>query len=187
MQRIDVEEGLVKIGDHFLPGIFKRLRVDGQLKIDAAETASKSGEKHQVHGWEKKEIVFEIQLIPEEDGSKNAHEKLREIEAIFKRMDEQGKPIPYRIINTHTRARGIDQVYFSAMGSEETNQNNILLAILQFREFSPPELDVNKREAAAGASSQTSAAGQNQPGIRDERAPAGWGRFATGMRSGAGQ
>lgn len=159
--RLTFEDGIITLGDDLIPGIVRRVSVNGAVKFDTAKPDGMSGDVRTPMGWKDSEIVVamdllsDIQMAPYEDGD-TCYDKLAALDAIFKGSDNGSNPKIYTMTNSHTLARGIDEVIFCGLTSAETDRDDMLRVILQFAEFRPysqqKESRVTLSDAAAGSS-----------------------------------
>ena len=147
---LTIEHGQVSLGGSIAPGEFVSMDVSNFVRLDRAEVDSLSGKKKVAMGWEDSMITIELSLLSDEKST--CYKKLEVLNGIFKGMNSNKAPKIYDIANPHVAARGIDQVVFRCLKSWETNEDDTLIATLEFEEYEPPTVPPEKRQAAADSS-----------------------------------
>ncbi|MCP3942221.1 MAG: hypothetical protein GY710_12145 [Desulfobacteraceae bacterium] len=143
---LSIEHGQVSLGNQMVPGTLVSMNIDGTVRFDDAKVDNQSGTKKTPMGWDDSAISLEMML--QSDDSGNCYEKLSKLNSIFKGLDNKSNPKIYEIINAHTLSRGIDQVVFKALGSAETNEDDVILITLAFDEHNPPQIPAEVRASA---------------------------------------
>lgn len=160
--RLSFENGIVKLADTALPGILRRISVQGAVKFDTAEPDGCSGKVRTPMGWDDSEVAItmdllsDIQMAPYEE-NESCYDKLEALDKIFKGSDNGANPKIYTLLNSHSLARGVDQVVFSSLSSRETDRDDVVQVQLRFAEHRPysvtRESRVTLSDAAVGSSS----------------------------------
>jgi hypothetical protein len=153
---LSFEHGEIRLAGVLLPGVLKNLSVRGQVRFDEAERDGLSGTARIPMGWEDSDIVATVELLSDEES--NCYDKLVELDANFKGTDNGANPAIYTVANEHLAARNIDRVIFNGFESQETDEDDVILAILSFVEHIPV---ITKTEERAIASD--TAAGETTP------------------------
>lgn len=190
------EHGEVRLGKKLVPGVLKSLSIAGLVRFDEAKPDTMSGKVKTPHGWEDSDIHIELELVtdddffPKRDGKKTTcYDKLASLSAIFRGQDNGGDPKVYDVINTHARARGIDQVVFAGLDSRETDEDDVIVASLKFVEHNPPAQKKEKQivvsDKAKGGNTTpkaTTAKPVQNKAIMEDPGP-----LAAGWKAGIGQ
>ena len=132
---LSFDDGLVKLGDTTLPGIYRRSDVRGQVTYDEAEQDGLSGKVKTPTGWEDADARIVLDLLSDDDST--CYDKLQEIHEIFTGVDSGGNPVVLGVQNSHLLARGINEVVFDGLSSRDTDRNDIVQATLTFKEHKP--------------------------------------------------
>jgi len=154
---LSFEYGEIRLSGTLLPGILKNLSVRGQVRFDEAEQDGLSGKVKVPMGWEDADITITVELLSDEKS--NCYDKLAELNASFKGADNGANPMVYSVSNGHLTARDIDQVVFNGLESQETDEDDVMLAVLSFVEHIPV---ATKSEERVVASDQVT--GETTPG-----------------------
>ena len=141
------EDGEVRIGDVLLPGILRTQMVSAGIRFDRAERDKMSGKSKTPQGWEDADIKLTLDLICDDAG--DCYVKLTAINKLFKSTDKGANPKVYQVTNRHLRARGVTKVIFSGLDSNETDDDDVIQAVLAFSEHIP---SVTKKEKQVNAS-----------------------------------
>lgn len=136
MKQITFEDGLIRLNGEELPGILQSLRVDGKVRYDEQKVDGSSGKKKTPQGWEDQTVVIGLVLTTEEES--DCYDKLDKITPYFKKPDAKANPQIYTIINRHTQTRGIRQVLFDRLESNESSASDEIRVTLGFTEHNPP-------------------------------------------------
>ncbi|WP_427340602.1 hypothetical protein [Caloranaerobacter sp. DY30410] len=131
---IIVDAGAIKVGGILLPGIFQKLEVESNAKVDEIDIKGKSVKPKQATGYEDAKI--KITLILKANDDEDEYEQLVKIQNVFKRPGQE-KPIVYEIFNKHLNARGISKVIFKKLTTKENNKSNLLIVECEFWEYIP--------------------------------------------------
>lgn len=147
------EHGDVRLGDTRVDGELSYLSVRGEVEFDEAQEDGLSGTKKTAMGWKDADISLTMVLTTDDEAT--CYDRLREIDALFRGGDEGKKPQVYTVTNAHVRARGIDQVVFTGLNSNETNRDDTLRVTMAFVEYEPAVVKTETREAASDAAAET--------------------------------
>lgn len=151
-ETIDIDDGQVRLGDTLIPGVFSRLEVYGDVVYDEIKTKGHSAAKRQIVGYDDQEIELELLLTTGPEQS--SYDKLAVLSKLFYSIDRSSAPKVYTILHPHTTARGISQVTFAGMDSEEDNSRDTIRVNLDFVEFNPIIVTAEKQvRNAAGVES----------------------------------
>ncbi len=161
------EDGQVTLGGVLIPGEFKGQSVRGSVRFDQAKRDGESGKVKTPMGWEDADISLQVELLSE--AGSTCYDKLTELNALFKGVDNGGNPKVYSVVNAHYLARGVSQVVFAGLNSTETDQDDVIACTLNFIEHMPA---VVKKEEQVIASDQAEGASQiSTPAADAEPAP----------------
>lgn len=130
--KADDVNGIIKLGETELPGVFQSLSVNGEILIDSNNSAGNDTPRKVMRGFKDKTVSINLLILPQED--KTVYEALEELERLFYDVNS-GVPKVYALINSHTAARNIAKVIFQGLSSFETNRDNALEVSLTFEEF----------------------------------------------------
>jgi len=164
------EDGLVKLGNDLLPGLLVQQSIRCAVRYDSANMDHMSGTKKHTKGWEDATITLTLDLLsgPDEVNGKTVsstcYDKLKIINNLFR--GKTVHPKVYQVTGKHLAARGIRQVVFDSLYSDECDQDDVMQVTLTFVEHLPP---VIKRETQANAQKKVS---QTAPQIKPQPAPA---------------
>lgn len=164
------EDGEVRLGGGIVPGVLVSKAVSAAVRFDQAEHDGLSGKAKVPLGWEDADITLVVDLLSDDTG--DCYDKLAEINRTFKGADNGANPKVYTVTNRHARARGIDQVVFSGLDSEEDDQSDVIRATLKFVEHRPPivrrEQQVSVSKQASGAAPTVAATPPSDQAILDD-------------------
>jgi hypothetical protein len=173
MTGLTFEDGIVRLGDQEAPGILKALSVRGQVKYDDTKMDGKSGQAKIPAGWDDADITVTLDLLTDETGT--CYQKLKVLNAIFTGADPEQdtehkqtvkhSPKIYTVVNQHINARGVKRVYFSGLASSETDEDDVIQAVLTFTEKGGVAA---KAETRAQGTSKSSGASGNSVSDDDE-------------------
>jgi len=139
------EDGEVRLGSQLLPGILVSQSIRGAVRYDEAKKDHMSGKNKVPRGWEDSTVTLTLDLLTDSAG--DCYSKLAVIDKIFKGA-QKANPKIYEVTGRHLRARGISRVVFDSLDSDESDQDDVIMATLRFVEHIPP---VVKREKQAAA------------------------------------
>lgn len=143
------EDGVVSLGGQALPGVLISLSVEGSVRFDQAKQDGLSGTAKTPLGWEDAAITATMDLLSDE--TSDCYKKLAGLNRTFKGADNGANPKVYTVTGRHLRARGVDQVIFSYLESEEDDQTDTLRVRMNFTEHKPAIVRRETQVAAAGA------------------------------------
>jgi len=159
---LTIEHGEVRLDNKIVPGILKEMNIAGEVRFDEAEQDAHSGKTKTPLGWKDSDISLIMQL--KTDFKSNCYEKLNDLNAIFRGTDNGANPKVYDVVNAHVMARSIEQVVFSGLASGETNENDVILASLNFVEHIPPVVQKESQVAASDqAKGETPVVSEKEP------------------------
>ena len=179
------EHGEIRLADVLLPGILKSTSIRGQVRFDEAKLDGMSGKAKLAMGWEDSDITLGLELLSDDDS--DCYSKLARINAVFKAVDNGANPEVYDVSNAHAIARGISRVVFSGLDSNETDEDDVIAATLNFVEHIPVVAQAEKRVVASdkakgpAAPSTTAKEPEADAGIKADISP-----FAAGYSAGSG-
>lgn len=142
---IIIDPGQVRLGDITLPGIPESLDIRRNLRVIDIWVQSRSGRGKAPMGWEDAEITLNLRLVDEPGAT--VYDQVAQIERLFTTPDAHGRPKVFRIVNPHTRARGVNEVIFEDFVTQEDNRDDTIRAKLVLLEWLP---GVVKMEEMAG-------------------------------------
>jgi len=172
----DISAGIIKIDGAPLPGYLQRLRVGANIIIDELPIQDLDGHLKLPAGFDEGNIEIILRLVGENGSS--PYDLAGALQGIF-RKTEQSKPQIHAISNVHVNARQISSVLIKQLETEETNEDDTLLATLWLEEFIPLaeqiQNNVSQANQAAAATEAASLAvvpeypnGQGTPGADEE-------------------
>jgi len=139
--------GEVRLGSATLPGMLRDLRVSGSVRFDEAEQDTLSGQTKTPMGWEDCAITLTVDLLT--DDASTCYDKLAELDGLFRGHDNGANPRVLDVANAHATARGIERVVFARLESSETDQDDMIAAMLGFTEHRPPIIRTEQRTAGS--------------------------------------
>jgi hypothetical protein len=139
-------DGEVRLGEDLLPGILVSQTIRGAVRFDEAQADGVSGTLKTPLGWTDAAITLNLDLVSDDES--DCYDKLTAINRIFKGFDNGANPKIYTVTGRHLRARGIDQVVFSGLDSDEDDQTDVINVSLAFVEHIPPIVDQEEQVAA---------------------------------------
>ena len=159
------EDGNVTLGDTLLPGILVSQQIGCAVKIDTAQVEGQAKKTQTPLEWDNASISLCLDLLTDdatddsvgpqmESMGTDCYQKLFNLNRIFKGKDD-GRAQIYRVNSRHTHARGLDQVIFSGLDSDESDQDDVIRVTLTFVEYLPPK---QAQQAAGIAGSGTAPA-----------------------------
>jgi len=151
-------DGEVRLGNKILPGEFVSLTINGDVKFDHAERDHMSGRARIPLGWEATDIRLTLDLLT--DAGTDCYAKLEMINKLFKGADKRANPKIYKVTGRHLRSRGVRDVVFAGLQSDEDNEIDIIRVTLCFLEHLPAAI---KREKQANATTAKTAAAGTPP------------------------
>lgn len=182
---LSFEHGEIRLGNVLLPGTLKSISARGQVRFDEAEQDGMSGKIKMPMGWEDSDIIISVELLSDEKS--NCYDKLAELNASFKGVDNGANPVIYSVANEHLMARDITDVVFNGLESSETDEDDVILANLSFVEHIPV---ITKAEERTVASDKAKG---EIPSVTEKKDPEGdseimkdTGPFGAGYKVGSG-
>lgn len=143
---ISFDDGKVTLGGKLLPGILISATVGSEVEFSDAKEDGQSGKKKVAMGWTDADVSIVIDLLTDNDS--DCYAKLTELDKTFKGHGTGGRPQVYEVRNRHTLARGIKKIVFSRLESSETDQDDIIRCTMQFQEYLPAIMKVEKAVAS---------------------------------------
>lgn len=147
---IIVDGSEVKVGGVILPGIFQKLEINADAKVDELEVEGKGTKPKQATGYEDAKI--KIDLLLEADSNGDEYSKIEKLQRLFKDPN-QSKPLVYELYNRHCAIRGINKVIFKNLSTKENNQVSYIIASLEFWEYIPISLTTASGNTSSSSSS----------------------------------
>lgn len=132
----DIDAGIIEIDGSPLPGALRRLSVGHAIIIDEIQIQDKDGHLKQPAGYDEGTVEIELTLYKDKDGPDPA-DQLAKIQEFFKQIEGQLKPKVHDIYNYHVWTRGIKQVLFRELRSEEDNQSDTISVTIILGEYIP--------------------------------------------------
>lgn len=139
------EDGEIRLAGEPVPGIFASLRVDGKVRFDEQKVDGASGKKKTPKGFE--DCAISMGLFLETDDDSTCYDKLAQVSAMFRNVDDKANPKVLDIANRHLMARGVRQVVFSRLESAEDTYTDEIRVTLSFEEHNPPIIRTEKAQA----------------------------------------
>jgi hypothetical protein len=133
MKIITNDFGQIKLGAVLLQGTFESLEITTDGEIDESEIKNSKKKQIEILGFGLSSLKLTIKL--QTDTKSTSYDKLSSLQALFKK--DPKKPSVYQMTNKHTAVRGIDKVIFQKLRTHDTNDDDILLATLDFLEYNP--------------------------------------------------
>jgi hypothetical protein len=158
------DQGEVVLGGKRIDGILKSMSVGGAVRFDESQQDGASGKVKVPLGWNDADITITLELLTDDGGT--CYDRLSRLSAVFKGYDNKSNPKIYNVRNAHLLARGVHQVVFSGLDSDESDAEDVITAKLTFVEHNPPIRKVEERQAAkAGKSGKapTSTTSKTEP------------------------
>lgn len=152
---IIVDAGAVKVGGVLLPGIFQKLEIESDTKVDEIDVKGKSVKPKQATGYEDAKI--KLILLLKASKNEDEYKQLTKIQNIFKRPGQE-KPIVYEIFNKHLNTRGINKVIFKKLTTKEDNKGDLLAVECEFWEYIPITIQATKAQSTSTSASSTTSA-----------------------------
>lgn len=174
---IHIEDTQIKIGNSFLPGLFRSISVTSDAQIEEQDVPGSSVKKKQAMGYEDAKISIEILIV---DGVYETKEqKLQELQNLFRKVG-QGKPVIHNVVSSHLAIRGITKVVIKSFESKETSSKKEIVATLTLWEYASMTITASKAANASGksaaaktsskkASSATAKTASKKPNKRPEK------------------
>ena len=148
------EQGEVVLGGKRIDGIMKSLSVTGAVRFDESKQDGASGTVKVPMGWTDADVTITLDLLTDDGGT--CYDRLNRLSAVFKGYDNRKNPKIYDVRNAHLLARGVNQVVFSGLDSDESDAEDVITVKLMFVEHNPPIRKVEERQTAkAGRSAST--------------------------------
>lgn len=166
MSLLTFEDGMVRLGDTALPGVLVSQRVTCEVRFDEQKVDGVSGKKKTPLGWEDADVVLVLDLVSD-DGA-DCYDQLAEVNAAFRGTDRRTNPRVLEVANRHLMARGIRQVVFSRLESEERDVDDTLRVTLAFVEHRPPIVRVEEAGAKTPRPADVAA---TKPGVTTNPEP----------------
>jgi len=182
---LSFEHGEIRLAGVLLPGTLKSLSIRGMVRFDEAEQDGLSGKAKLPMGWEDSDITIITELLSDEKS--NCYDKLIELNAKFRGTDDGENPVIYTVANEHLAARSIDRVVFNGLESQETDEDDVILAILSFVEHIPVITKAEERTVASDqAQGETAPATTTKEPEPDSTIVKDQGPFEAGFAAGEG-
>ena len=146
--------GEVRLGGSAVPGILRGLNIRGSVRFDESERDGLSGKAKTPMGWEDCDVSLTVELLTDE--ASDCYDKLGKVDALFRGRDNGANPRVLTVANAHVTARGIERVVFSGLDSRETDQDDVIEAVLKFIEYCPPVVRAEQRAGSRSGQTTTS-------------------------------
>lgn len=138
-------DGEIRLAGELVPGILSSLRVDGKVRFDEQAVDGASGTKKIPLGYEDCAVSLGLFLLTDEQST--CYDKLAQVSAMFKSLDDKANPKIFDVANRHLLARGVRQVVFFRLESAEDTYTDEIRATLSFLEHNPPIIRTEQAEA----------------------------------------
>ncbi|MBU1002795.1 MAG: hypothetical protein KKE73_09755 [Proteobacteria bacterium] len=149
------EDGVIRLGGDEIPGVLHSLSVGCEVRFDEAEQDAMSGKTRTPLGWGDAAVTVILDLLTD---ATSCYAKLAVLNGLFKGYDNGSNPKVYDVVNPHLVARGVRQVVFSGLTSQESDSDDVIQANLKFDEHRPAIVQVERREASKGSAPAIDAA-----------------------------
>ncbi len=149
---VTFEDGIITLGGKELPGIMTDIRVSGSVRFDEQKLDGQSGKNKTPQGYEDCEISASLDLLT--DSESTCYEKLEELNAIFRNIDDKANPVVCTAASRHLQARGIRQIVFSRLDSVESDADDYVRVSVSFVEHNPPIVRTEKDQAKSPTASE---------------------------------
>ena len=156
---ITFEDGIVTLDGEEIKGLLQSLKVGNKVRFDEAKVDGASGKKKTPQGFEDATINMDFLLLTEFEGT--CYDKLDTLNAIFKGIDNKANPKIYTVTNRHLLARGIRQIVFSNLSSQENCKTDEITATLKFIEHNPPIIRMEEAQAKTPTSKELAEEAEN--------------------------
>lgn len=137
------EDGELYLNGARVDGIMTRSNVSQDVRYDEAEQDGLSGKVKTPMGWEDATIRFDMDLMSDETAT--CYERMERLNGVFRGVDNGVNPKIYTVDNRHLLARGISQVIFSSLSSDEDDLEDVIEVSLAFKEYRPAITAVESR------------------------------------------
>lgn len=137
--RIDAPEGVVKLGDVAIPGVYQSLEITGAVKLDEVSRSGRSGKSKLPVGWDDMSARLALRLLTEQ-GETYPNAALSTLAELFQKADSAAKPTVYTIVHPVCAAVRLREVLFSTLRITDDNQDDTVEVELEFTEFKPVAL-----------------------------------------------
>lgn len=151
---IFVQDKQVKVGNVYLPGIVKTIRITESGKLEDKKKGKKKL-SNQPTGYEPAEL--EIDMILEESGTYDLDNMIRYIQRLFKTAGQK-KQKKYKITAPEINAHGIAYAYFNGISTTKEAAQSWAVCTLSFVAPSIAGLKVVKTKQQQAAATKKAAA-----------------------------
>lgn len=141
--RVDDDNGYVKVGDDYLPGILQSISIGGNIIYE--KSSDKESKNKVVSGYEDKSISISITIVDDDRTDETRYDVLARVEKMFMKTKDS-LPKTYTIVNSHVQARNIDKVLMKSLSSSEDNGSEKISISLEFVEFEPAKYQLETKE-----------------------------------------
>lgn len=141
--RVDDDNGKVKVGDDYLPGILESVSVGGSIIYEKSN--DKESKNKVMSGYEDKSISISMVIIDDDRNDKDRYEILEEVEKMFMKKKDS-LPEIYTILHPHIQARNIDEVLMKSLSSSEDNSLEVISIDMEFIEFEAASYQLETKE-----------------------------------------
>ena len=141
------DTGEIRLDGEPLPGLLQRMSIRGRLKLDQSELMASLGISTTSQPLGFQAAVIHIELALPSDGGflgpmlggtvSTSYDKLEALEARFAEVDGDVNAKVRRISNRHVNARGIGEVWFTELSSQEGQDDVIIARIVLTQRYSP--------------------------------------------------
>lgn len=136
--------GAIRLGEVALPGHVQSIEVGGEVLFDERRSGGRSGALRQPKGFDDAAVSFRVQFL-DRDGA-SAEDQVQTVDRLFKAVDSAARAQLFRLVNIHTKARGVRDVFWKTFRSVRRQGGVGIEAELVFVEHQPP---IVKKEKAA--------------------------------------
>lgn len=124
----------MRLDGKVLPGVVTDIEVTSVFDLEKKRLEGTSFRNKMAKGYKDAVVVVTLEILP---GDTPVEAQIKQIEASFKINYAGGKPKPQRIVNPHLDARGVTSVLFNRFVTKESNEDDAVIAILEFTEYEP--------------------------------------------------
>ena len=120
-----------------LPGVYQNMSIGQDVIIDEAKAEGVSGKLKQAQGFDDLNVHLSI-LLPNTgltNGVPSNLLELNKINASFQATSSSGTPSRFEIISPHTYVRGVKEVIWSNLSSDEGNEDDTIWLDLSFKQL----------------------------------------------------
>ncbi len=165
-----------------LPGVYQYMTIGQSVIIDSAKAEGASGRLKQAQGFDDLHVNLTVLLpdLGQTNGADNNLVELRKINDAFKATTSSGTPSRFEIVSLHTYVRGVKEVIWSDLSSDEGWEKNTIRVDLTFTQI----VQSNQQSDGGGGDTPTTNptdAGSGTGSTGQLQIPDGYGRGPIGL------